>query len=132
MKTMTIEITHRESQHPADPSPVHSAPPSASPQSIACQRPRQAIFPPQTDTTYKSVTTDGKPSGTNATRIDTANVTVWAPLPLYAVVMPTTKNTTAKMIAMLETNMTKRALRGAVSKRKKSADGAEARRTSLG
>ena len=60
--------------------------------------------------TYKSVTTEGKPSGTKATRMETAKVTVCSPLPLYAVVIPTTKNTTAKTIAIADTIMTNRPL----------------------
>jgi hypothetical protein len=58
-------------------------------------------------TSYSSVTTEGKPSGTKATRIETAKVTVAAAFPLYAVVIPTTKNITAKKIAMTEINITK-------------------------
>lgn len=57
------------------------------------------------------MTTDGKPSGTKATRMDTAKVTVAAPLPLYDVVIPTMKKTMAKKIAMVETKPTKRELR---------------------
>ena len=60
----------------------------------------------------RRVTTDGRPSGTKATRIETANVTVCSPLPLYTVVIPTTKNTMAKKMAMNETIMTKRPLNG--------------------
>ena len=57
-----------------------------------------------------NVTTEGKPSGTKATRIDTAKVTVWATFPLYAVVIPTAKKTRAKRMAMHETITTKRPL----------------------
>lgn len=49
---------------------------------------------------HRSVTTDGKPSGTKATKTDTANVTVVAACPLYTVPIPTPKNRTAKKIAM--------------------------------
>lgn len=59
---------------------------------------------------YSKVTTDGRPSGTKATKMDTAKVTVAAPLPLYEVVIPTIKKTMAKKIAMVETNATKREL----------------------
>lgn len=59
---------------------------------------------------YSRVTTEGRPSGTNATRIDTANVTVAAAWPLYAVVIPMAKNTTAKTMAIIETIMTNRPL----------------------
>ena len=56
------------------------------------------------------MTTEGKPSGTNATRIETAKVTVVAAFPLYTVVIPTTKKIMAKKIAMQETMTTKRPL----------------------
>lgn len=58
----------------------------------------------------RRVTTEGKPSGTNATRIETAKVTVVAAFPLYTVVIPTTKKIIAKEIAMQETMTTKRPL----------------------
>ena len=52
--------------------------------------------------TYRSVTTEGRPSGTNATRMETAKVTQLAALPLYAVVIPTMKKTMAKTMAIVE------------------------------
>ena len=67
--------------------------------------------------TYSKVTTEGRPSGTNATKIETANVTVFEAWPLYAVVIPTTKKMIAKMIAMTETIVTKSPLHPLVSKR---------------
>jgi hypothetical protein len=58
------------------------------------------------------VTTDGRPSGTKATRIETAKVTVAVACPLYTVEIPTAKKTIAKVTAMREINMTKLALLG--------------------
>ena len=43
---------------------------------------------------------------------ETAKVTVAVALPLYAVVIPTTKNTIAKRMAIPDTIMTKRPLSG--------------------
>lgn len=57
--------------------------------------------------THSSVTTEGKPSGTKATRTDTAKVTVVVACPLYTVLIPTAKNTIANSIAMQEIIMTK-------------------------
>jgi len=57
-----------------------------------------------------NVTTEGRPSGTNATKTETANVTVCAALPAYTVVIPTAKKTMAKRIAMQETITTNREL----------------------
>ena len=53
------------------------------------------------------MTVDGRPSGTNAMRIETAKVNVYVALPLYTAVMPTMRNTIARMIVMVESNITK-------------------------
>jgi hypothetical protein len=49
--------------------------------------------------------------------VETENVTVSATLPFHAALMPTRKKTTAKVIALVETAVMKRALQSAPQQR---------------